>query len=269
MTKRMNFSENDVASFIPAPFGATTEEWRKVAACDGYFVSSLGRIASARAGQPRLIKLQHNRKGYQTACIASRNIFVHKLVAIAFIPNPNHYAEINHKDEVKDNNRVENLEWCTRYYNIHYGTGIARCVAKMKKPVLQYSITGKLIREWDSALSASSAINVVCSAGIVRCCNHINAPYATGGYIWLYKKDADREIKLRNKVAWLSQKRNALYGKRRPVSAYNKQGEFVGTYPSIRSASRATGENSGSILWSIQQSKPHNGLLWRDSSLPL
>ena len=47
---------------------------------------------------------------------------VHRLVAQAFIPNPNGYKEINHKDEDKTNNRVSNLEWCDRLYNMNYGT---------------------------------------------------------------------------------------------------------------------------------------------------
>ena len=59
----------------------------------------------------------------------SRKVYtVHRLVAKEFIPNPNNYPVINHKDEIRTNNAASNLEWCTHWYNIHYGTGIERAV---------------------------------------------------------------------------------------------------------------------------------------------
>ena len=57
---------------------------------------------------------------------------MHRLVAIAFIPNPNNLPQVNHKDEDKSNNHVDNLEWCSRNYNINYGTRNKRCSEKMK-----------------------------------------------------------------------------------------------------------------------------------------
>lgn len=84
---------------------------------------------------------------------------MHRLVAKAFIPNPNKLEYINHKDEDKMNNNVSNLEWCTAKYNSNFGTSISRRVAhqdwasiadKQSKTVYQYSNDLNLIRVWKS-----------------------------------------------------------------------------------------------------------------------
>lgn len=59
--------------------------------------------------------------------------FVHRLVAVAFIPNPNHYPQVNHKDENSLNNNADNLEWCTAKYNVNYGGHNLRCKESLKK----------------------------------------------------------------------------------------------------------------------------------------
>lgn len=68
--------------------------------------------------------------GYFRVALSKNGIikrcFVHRLVAEAFRPNPNNYPQVNHKDENRQNNCVDNLEWCTQLYNVNYGTGIAR-----------------------------------------------------------------------------------------------------------------------------------------------
>lgn len=75
---------------------------------------------------------------------------VHRLVAQAFIPNPNNFPVINHKDEVKHNNHVSNLEWCTDKYNLNYG----KCQITKSKRVVQSDIFNNKIREWKSISEA-------------------------------------------------------------------------------------------------------------------
>lgn len=121
------------------------ENWRDIEGYEGYYqVSNYGRVKSLdrdlmckkdrkchRKGQ--IIKQQKNKHGYAVVTLRKpgekKTFFVHRLVALAFIPNPEKHTEINHKDENKTNNFVTNLEWCDRVYNILYGTSRKRSVA--------------------------------------------------------------------------------------------------------------------------------------------
>ena len=112
----------------------TEEIWRPVVGYEGlYEVSSYGRVRSLdryinnnsfRKG--KILKFSTNRRGYLKAHLSLNNkvktYLVHRIVAISFIPNPDNLPEVNHKDEDKTNNSVDNLEWCNRSYNINYGT---------------------------------------------------------------------------------------------------------------------------------------------------
>ena len=101
--------------------------------------------------------------------------------------------QVNHKDEFdKTNNRVDNLEWCTGYYNLHYGTAIERRANKQKKtmstmkPVLQYTLDMVFVKEYPSIGEASrqTGINKV---NISACCKGKYGCKSAGGYIWRYK----------------------------------------------------------------------------------
>ena len=110
------------------------EIWKDVEGYEGrYQISNLGRVKSfAQDTKNGKIKIGNlNFDGYLCILLYDRMgnkkwYPVHRLVAGAFIPNPEGFKQVNHKDEIKTNNCVENLEWCTSYYNIHYGTRNAR-----------------------------------------------------------------------------------------------------------------------------------------------
>ena len=116
---------------------------------------------------------------------------VHRIVAMTFIPNPNGYKEVNHKDENKLNNEVSNLEWCDRKYNANYGTAIERGRVKRlnrkdtSKPVKQQSLDGVLVNVFPSCMEAQRCTGID-HASIARCCYKRNK--TAGGFIWDFKE---------------------------------------------------------------------------------
>lgn len=108
---------------------------------------------------------------------------VHRVVAMAFIPNPNNYPQVNHKDEDPSNNNVNNLEWCLLEYNHNYGTRNFRHAESLKKKINVYDIDYNFIRQFNSIKEAAQELNVDAS-GIVKVCKH---KYKTcGSYIFEY-----------------------------------------------------------------------------------
>ena len=106
------------------------EIWKDIKGYEGlYQVSNMGNVRSLnyhQTGQIQILRPWATTGGYLRVNLRKdgkgKNQAVHRLVAQAFIPNPNGFTEINHKDEDKTNNRMENLEWCDRIYNLNYGT---------------------------------------------------------------------------------------------------------------------------------------------------
>ena len=101
------------------------EEWRAVPGYEGlYEVSNKGNVRNVRRNT--LLRLSKDCYGYIQVSLYKNGrrtgLRVHRLVTEAFLPNPDNLPEVNHKDEDKTNNRVENLEWCDHKYNMNYGT---------------------------------------------------------------------------------------------------------------------------------------------------
>lgn len=112
-----------------------------------------------------------------------RVISVHRAVAMAFIPNPNNYPQVNHKDEDPSNNNVDNLEWCSPKYNHNYGTRNSRHAENLKKKVNVYDTNNNFIKQYNSIKEAAQELNVDAS-GITKVCKH---KYKTcGSYIFEY-----------------------------------------------------------------------------------
>lgn len=98
-------------------------------------VSTLGRIRikghfylpeSMEWTDYKIVPDQNNGHGYRKIKFNPKTVYIHRMVAEAFIPNPNNFEEINHKNEIRDDNRVENLEWCTQEYNNAFGNRLKR-----------------------------------------------------------------------------------------------------------------------------------------------
>ena len=116
------------------------EIWKDIQNYEGsYQVSNYGRIKSLNyrhTGKEQILKQSKNKGGYKYILLGSNKkrkyYLIHRLVAMTFISNPRNLPEINHKDENKTNNKVENLEWCTRKYNANYGTRNEKVKEKLK-----------------------------------------------------------------------------------------------------------------------------------------
>ena len=167
------------------------EIWRPIKGYEGlYQVSSLGRVRSLnyrQTGQVRVLKAEKNRWGYLFVNLCKnkkpKSCIVHRLVAIAFIPNPLNLPQINHINEDKTDNRVENLEWCDCRYNINYGTRIQRQAEKLSKQVAQYNLGDVLVAIYPSAREAARQTGFD-NSSICKCClGKLNQAY---GYVWKY-----------------------------------------------------------------------------------
>lgn len=134
------------------------EIWKEVPGYEGlYEVSDKGQVRSlnySRTGQTKVLKPSKNPRGYHYVNLCKdgrqKSSTVHRLVAQAFIPNPMVLPMVNHKNEDKTDNRVDNLEWCDHRYNINYGTRNERVAKTMSKPVLQFDKSGNFVKEWPS-----------------------------------------------------------------------------------------------------------------------
>ena len=113
------------------------EIWKPIDGFENYEVSNLGRVKSLKYG--KILKPQNNGNGYLFVHLCrngkSKQFCVHRLVATAFIPNPKGFKQVNHRDEVKTNNCVENLEFCNAKYNNSYGTRMEKVAAALSKVV--------------------------------------------------------------------------------------------------------------------------------------
>lgn len=158
------------------------ESWVDIVGYEGlYEVSNLGRIR--RNG--KILKPSKVRHGYLQIALYKNGIYkrfyIHRLVAYAFIPNPNSYPEVNHRDEDKTNNTVDNLEWCTHEYNNNYGTRNER----LSKPVLQFDLQGNFLREWPSTAKVEEETGMDHS-NISKCCSGNRS--SAGGFVWRFKE---------------------------------------------------------------------------------
>lgn len=146
------------------------EEWKPVVGYEGlYEVSNFGRVRSvdryvnASRGRKKLVKSQiivpiKQNNGYYTVNLNSNGntvtFSIHRLVAQAFVPNPNNLPCVNHKDECKTNNVSDNLEWCSYEYNNSYGTKPQKISDANSRKVKMFDLEGNYITTFDSCRQA-------------------------------------------------------------------------------------------------------------------
>ena len=163
-----------------------------------YQVSTLGRVKSlgnrSNHKKEKIMKQRLTHKGYLRLSLCKNGIqkqkMVHRLIAETFIPNPNNYEQVNHKDGNKQNNNINNLEWCNNSYNqLHANklglndNRVKRIKEVCNKKVIQLSLNGVKLNEFDSLKDASYKTG--CSYKAMSLCA-TGKTKSSGGYIWKY-----------------------------------------------------------------------------------
>ena len=150
------------------------EIWKPIPDYSNYMVSNLGRVKSInwhRGKIEKYIKPYITHKGYLrirlTKDAITKQFSIHRLVAKTFIPNPDNLPQVNHINEDKTDNRVENLEWCTNEYNHNYGSRNNKTAKALSKPVLQFTLDGEFVKRWNSAREIERETGFKVS----ECCN--------------------------------------------------------------------------------------------------
>lgn len=176
------------------------EIWKDVKGYEGlYQVSNMGKVKSfprqySIHKKPFIMKQRVTHKGYLTLSLCKNSIqknkMVHRLVAEVFIPNSTNLPQVNHKDGNKQNNHVENLEWCDNSYNQLHANRIGLNENRIKrvrevcfKPVIQYDLDGNEIGRYSSLREASSKTG--CSYKAMSLCA-LGKTKTSGGYKWKY-----------------------------------------------------------------------------------
>ena len=190
------------------------EIWKEIQGYENrYAVSNRGRVMNLMSG--KVLKNRINGHGYENVLLCKngkhKNYKVHRLVAQAFIPNKLNLPEVNHIDECKTNNNVNNLEWVTASQNQRHSAHQQSC------KINQLSLDGELVKTWESSHQIGRELGYNQSYIIQSCKRKRKQAY---GYKWEYA-DPEQQRKLN-----------------RPVAALTKDGELVAEYKSAAEASR-------------------------------
>ena len=168
------------------------EIWKDIEGYEGaYQISNFGRIKN----KIKILSPQINNCGYLRIILKNKHYSIHRLVALAFLPNPENKPQVNHIDGNKTNNYVTNLEWVTasenqkhNYKNLHFKPPMLGKKGKnhvASKNIYQFDIYNNFIKKWDSIIEASNSLNIN-SCNIVNCAKGNRK--TAGKFIWKYTK---------------------------------------------------------------------------------
>lgn len=197
------------------------EEWKKISEFD-YEISNFGNLR--RLNSNKLRKIQTDKDGYNTITIwkNGKSYFkrINRLVAEAFIPNPNNLPIVNHKDENRKNNYVDNLEWCTVEYNNIYSKA---------RPVMQLDLDGVFINEYNSIKDAEIQTGFA-SSHIQDCCDITKTHCKTyKNFQWIYKEDYNPNEDYKIKVP--------MPNRNRQVAQYDLNNNLINVYERLSKVS--------------------------------
>ena len=162
------------------------ETFVEIEGFENYEISNLGKVRNIKSG--RMLKPHLNHNGYLKHHLyrhdKQKELFLHRIIAIAFIDNPGKKPQVNHIDENKLNNDLSNLEWCTAKENLIHGTRTKRAAEKLSKKVIQLDLNDNVLNEFESMRQAERETGVLVG-NISSCCN--GKTKSAGGYKWRRK----------------------------------------------------------------------------------
>lgn len=163
------------------------ETFVEIEGFEKYEVSNLGKVRNIKSG--RVLKTSLNNNGYLRLFLCEnnkrKNLYLHRIIATAFIDNPNEKPCVNHIDENKLNNDLSNLEWCTVRENLIHGTRTKRAAEKCFKKVIQLDLNDNVLNEFESMKQAEQKTGVSVRRISDCCCNEKRK--SAGGYKWMKK----------------------------------------------------------------------------------
>ena len=167
---------------------------RKIKNHESYTITDDGKIYSYKYKKKRQLKTYYDKNGYENIKLSDRgepyHWLIHRLVAEAFIDNPNNYPMVNHKDCNPKNNAYYNLEWCTAEYNSNYNIRNALISDALGRAVERYSLEGEFIDAFDSAADACRKLGWPPNrqSNISAVCRGVRK--STLGYMWKFKEES-------------------------------------------------------------------------------
>lgn len=242
------------------------EIWKDIEGYEGmYQVSNMGRARSLDRVKPNsggqiakghILPHSDNGHGYQFVSLwkfnKGRRFYVHRLVASAFVPNPNNFPIINHKDEDKSNNRYDNLEWCTQKYNINYGSRKRRAKESFiangnNRPIDVYDMKGTFLKTVDCSNEVCKEIGIN-RRGLYLACQGVTKSYK--GYRFAFHGESLKKYEP-----------GRGFSKVIHVFKYDSEGYLVSWYDSMRNAERDNGMGRGYLR---THNIKHNGNIVKD-----